>query len=136
MEKFIIEGGVPLSGTVVPAGNKNGALPILAAALLTSEPVTLRNVPAIADVETMIELLAELGAEIDRPEPGVVVVTAADVNSGDVDRQLSEDRCSPVSEELRCRHREVMSLGVDGLIRTLMRSARWARRSTMAATSC
>jgi UDP-N-acetylglucosamine 1-carboxyvinyltransferase len=48
MEKFVIEGGVPLSGTVVPAGNKNGALPILAACLLTDEEVTLANVPRIA----------------------------------------------------------------------------------------
>ena len=50
MEKFVIDGGAPLSGTVVPAGNKNGALPILAAALLTEEPVVVRNVPRIADV--------------------------------------------------------------------------------------
>src|SRR5581483_6987294 len=45
MEKFVIEGGVPLSGTIVPAGNKNGALPILAACLLTDDEVVLRNVP-------------------------------------------------------------------------------------------
>ena len=58
MEKFVIEGGVPLSGTVVPAGNKNGALPILAAALLTEEEVVVRNVPRIRDVEAMLALLA------------------------------------------------------------------------------
>ena len=50
MEKFVIEGGVPLSGTIVPAGNKNGALPILAACLLTEDEMVLRNVPGIADV--------------------------------------------------------------------------------------
>src|ERR1700727_3494015 len=55
LEKFVIEGGVPLSGTIVPAGNKNGALPILAACLLTDEQVVLRNVPRISDVETMMD---------------------------------------------------------------------------------
>src|SRR5215831_18913646 len=50
LEKFVIEGGVPLSGTIVPAGNKNGALPILAACLLTEDEVILRNVPRISDV--------------------------------------------------------------------------------------
>ncbi|CAB4876039.1 MAG: UDP-N-acetylglucosamine 1-carboxyvinyltransferase [Actinobacteria bacterium] len=90
MEKFIIEGGVPLSGTVVPAGNKNGALPILAAALLTSDEVTVHNVPAIADVETMIELLGALGVEIARPATGTVVLKAENVENGLIDRALSE----------------------------------------------
>ena len=67
MEKFVIEGRQPLSGDVTPAGNKNAALPILAAALLTDGSVTLRNVPVIGDVRTMLQLLGELGvtAEID-----------------------------------------------------------------------
>ena len=67
MEKFVIEGRQPLSGDVTPAGNKNAALPILAAALLTDGSVTLRNVPVIGDVRTMLQLLSELGvtAEID-----------------------------------------------------------------------
>ena len=64
MEKFVIEGGVPLSGTIVPAGNKNGALPILAACLLTADAVILSNVPRISDVETMIQLLQSLGATV------------------------------------------------------------------------
>ena len=51
---FVIEGGVPLNGEIQPAGNKNGALPTLAACLLTDEPVTLRNMPAIRDVEVKI----------------------------------------------------------------------------------
>src|SRR6266516_7462897 len=59
MESFVIEGGIPLSGSVKVAGNKNGALPILAACLLTDEPVTLANVPRIRDVETMAELRSE-----------------------------------------------------------------------------
>ena len=65
MESFVIEGGNPLSGHVRAAGNKNGALPILAACLLTEEQVTLSNVPRIRDVGTMIELLADVGADAE-----------------------------------------------------------------------
>ncbi|MFN8176047.1 MAG: UDP-N-acetylglucosamine 1-carboxyvinyltransferase [Solirubrobacteraceae bacterium] len=90
MEKFVIDGGAPLSGTVVPAGNKNGALPILAAALLTEEPVVVRNVPRIADVETMLLLLEDLGARVDRHGGGEVEICAADVERTEVDRGLSE----------------------------------------------
>ncbi len=56
MEKFVIEGGYPLSGTIAPAGNKNAALPVLAACLLTEEDVVVRNVPRIRDVEAMLAL--------------------------------------------------------------------------------
>ena len=65
VETFLIEGGVPLSGTVRPAGNKNAALPILAACLLTADPVTLDNVPRIRDVEAMIDLLVDIGVEVE-----------------------------------------------------------------------
>ncbi|MGC9221719.1 MAG: UDP-N-acetylglucosamine 1-carboxyvinyltransferase [Solirubrobacteraceae bacterium] len=88
MEKFVIEGGVPLSGTIVPAGNKNGALPILAACLLTDEPVTLRNVPRISDVDAMLALLASLGAEVTWTSHGEVNVDASGVNGTSVDREL------------------------------------------------
>ena len=64
MEKFVIEGGVPLSGTIVPAGNKNGALPILAACMLTEDEVILRNVPRISDVDAMTNLIEGLGASV------------------------------------------------------------------------
>ena len=70
MEKFVIEGGVPLSGTIVPAGNKNGALPILAACLLTDDEVILRNVPNISDVVTMMLLLESLGGAGEMARPG------------------------------------------------------------------
>ncbi len=62
---FEIEGGVPLCGEITPSGNKNAALPALAATLLTDEPVILRNLPAIRDVQTMAELLQQLGAEVE-----------------------------------------------------------------------
>jgi UDP-N-acetylglucosamine 1-carboxyvinyltransferase len=65
MEQFVIEGGQPLNGTVVPAGNKNAALPLLAACLLTAEPVTLRNVPCIRDVDSMRQLICDLGATVE-----------------------------------------------------------------------
>lgn len=65
MEQFVIEGGQPLSGTVTPAGNKNAALPLLAACMLTAEPVILHNVPRIRDVETMRALISDLGAHVD-----------------------------------------------------------------------
>lgn len=64
MEKFIIEGRHPLSGEVTPAGNKNAALPLLAAVLLTEEEVTLDNVPRIGDVGTMVQLLQEFGVAV------------------------------------------------------------------------
>lgn len=64
MERFIIEGGHQLRGAIRPAGNKNAALPLLAAMLLTDQPVTLQNLPEIGDVITKRRLLADLGADI------------------------------------------------------------------------
>src|SRR3954467_8636726 len=80
MDKFLIEGGYPLSGTVVPAGNKNAALPVLAASLLTEDEVILRNIPRIRDVEAMLELLEHLGVEIEWRDENVLALCAADVD--------------------------------------------------------
>ncbi len=90
MEKFVIEGGVPLSGTVVPAGNKNAALPLLAASLLTEEEVVLHNVPQIRDVQAMIELLEGLGVRVERRDGGTVALKADAVRSTEVERRLAE----------------------------------------------
>ena len=92
MQKFVIEGGVPLSGTLVPAGNKNGALPILAAAVLTDDEVVLRNVPRIRDVETMLELLAALGADVAWQGHNEVAIRAGGIDweTATIDRDLSE----------------------------------------------
>jgi UDP-N-acetylglucosamine 1-carboxyvinyltransferase len=90
MEKFVIEGGVPLCGTIVPAGNKNGALPILAACLLTEDEVILRNVPRISDVEAMLLLLETLGARVQWLGTGEVSVDASSVDRHEVDRELAE----------------------------------------------
>ena len=65
MPTFVVEGGRPLSGSIRPAGNKNAALPCLCAAVLSTEDVVLHNVPRIRDVETLLEILASLGAEAE-----------------------------------------------------------------------
>ena len=90
MEKFVIEGGVPLSGTVVPAGNKNAALPLLAASLLTRDEVVLHNVPAIRDTEAMVDLLAGLGVRVERRAENTIVLQADNVATTDVDPALAE----------------------------------------------
>ena len=88
-ESFVIQGGQPLSGRIRAAGNKNAALPNLAACLLTSEPVVLHNVPRIRDVETMMALIAGLGAEVEWVGDNEVRVHAADVSSHELDSELS-----------------------------------------------
>jgi UDP-N-acetylglucosamine 1-carboxyvinyltransferase len=72
METFIIKGGQPLGGHVRPAGNKNGTLPIVAAAMLASEPVTLHNVPRIRDVEALLELVASTGVSVTNAGAGSI----------------------------------------------------------------
>ena len=89
MEKFVIQGGVPLSGTVVPAGNKNAALPLLAATVLTGEEVVLRNVPRISDVETMILIVRDLGAQVEWRGDNELFVCAAGVEHSEIDRELA-----------------------------------------------
>jgi UDP-N-acetylglucosamine 1-carboxyvinyltransferase len=88
-QSFVIEGGRPLSGRVRAAGNKNGVLPILAACLLTDEPVTLSNVPRIRDAQTMLELLNALGADADWTGENEVRVHAAGVTTYEVDARLA-----------------------------------------------
>jgi UDP-N-acetylglucosamine 1-carboxyvinyltransferase len=88
-ESFVIEGGTPLSGRVTAAGNKNGALPILAACLLTSEPVVLHNVPRIRDVETMVALIAHLGADVEWFGNNELRVHAAELPSHELDVELA-----------------------------------------------
>ena len=91
MLSFVIQGGRPLSGTVRAAGNKNGALPILAATVLASEEVRLSNVPRIRDVETMVELLQDIGADAEWTGPNDVRVDAAGVTKTDLDPDLCRE---------------------------------------------
>jgi len=88
MESFVIKGGQPLSGMIRPAGNKNGALPIVAASLLADEPVLLRNVPHIRDVETMLQLVASTGAEVTEVEPNTVRIDPRNVHRTTLDPVL------------------------------------------------
>ncbi|MFL5883650.1 MAG: UDP-N-acetylglucosamine 1-carboxyvinyltransferase [Thermoleophilaceae bacterium] len=88
MEKFVIEGGYPLSGTIVPAGNKNAALPALAASLLTEEEVVLRNIPRIRDVEAMIDLLRGAGVTAEWREDNVIHLCAANAHPDGLDPEL------------------------------------------------
>ncbi|HZO61476.1 MAG TPA: UDP-N-acetylglucosamine 1-carboxyvinyltransferase [Gaiellaceae bacterium] len=88
MHALVIEGGQRLSGTIKAAGNKNGALPILASTLLTQDPVLLSNVPRIRDVDTMLELLADLGADVAWTGANEVRVHTADVAKYELDPEL------------------------------------------------
>ncbi|MCD6062987.1 MAG: murA [Flavipsychrobacter sp.] len=81
MGAFEIRGGNPLKGTITPQGAKNEALQVLCAALLTDEPVTFKNVPDILDVNTLIELLGDMGVKVDRLSPNTVKLQATDINT-------------------------------------------------------
>jgi UDP-N-acetylglucosamine 1-carboxyvinyltransferase len=87
--KFIVEGGKRLHGTIRPNGNKNAALPMLAATLLTEEEVILENVPRIKDVLTLIDLLVVLGAETEWTGPNEVRIRAHDVGSSQLDAEAA-----------------------------------------------
>jgi UDP-N-acetylglucosamine 1-carboxyvinyltransferase len=89
VEKFVIQGGVPLTGEITAAGNKNAALPCLAACLLTDEDVILRNVPRIRDTEAQIALLAGLGVEVEWLADNDVRLRADRVESTQVDEELA-----------------------------------------------
>ena len=88
MDKFIIEGGTPLNGEVVPSGNKNAALPLVAACLLTDEPVVLRNVPRIKDVDVMRRLIESLGAQVEDLDATSWRITARELRPADLDPDL------------------------------------------------
>ena len=86
--QYIVEGGHRLSGTIEPSGNKNAALPIIAAALLTEHPVTLENVPRIRDTETLVELIRSVGASAEWHERNTLAIHAKDDS-----RRRSRSRC-------------------------------------------
>jgi UDP-N-acetylglucosamine 1-carboxyvinyltransferase len=85
VEKFVIEGGYPLSGTLRPAGNKNAALPILAASLLTTEELVVSNVPRIRDVDSMLALLEDLGVAISWRDEHEVSLRSPNLSSTEID---------------------------------------------------
>jgi UDP-N-acetylglucosamine 1-carboxyvinyltransferase len=89
MEKFVIQGGSPLSGEIVPAGNKNAALPALAACLLTDEELLLRNVPRIRDTETQLSLLEGIGVKVAWSGENEVRLRAGSISDTSVDEELA-----------------------------------------------
>lgn len=88
MQTFLIEGGTPLKGEVTPSGNKNAALPLLTACLLTRQPVILRNVPQIGDVQIMRQLLTSLGVTFEDVDAHTWKVQAGDIQQADLDPEL------------------------------------------------
>jgi UDP-N-acetylglucosamine 1-carboxyvinyltransferase len=88
MERFEIEGGRPLRGTLRPAGNKNSALPMIAASLLADAPVRLHQVPDIGDVRTMLALVESIGARVDRAADGTVTIDPRDLRPDPLDAAL------------------------------------------------
>ena len=89
LERFVVEGGRRLEGTIRPGGNKNAALPILAACLLTDAPITLRNLPDIQDVRVMLQIIEKLGASVERVDVNVVRIHAAGDICSEPDPDLS-----------------------------------------------
>src|ERR1700690_1985436 len=88
VDAFVIEGARPLNGRIRATGNKNGALPILAACLLTEEEVVLHNLPRILDVQTMLELLVDLGVDVEWIGDNDVRIQAANVTKTELDEEL------------------------------------------------
>src|SRR6202012_1847719 len=86
--QYIVEGGHRLSGTIEPSGNKNAALPIIAAALLTEHPVTLENVPRIRDTETLVELIRSVGASAEWQSRNTLAIHAKEIRAADLDPDL------------------------------------------------
>jgi len=89
MPRFLVTGGKPLKGTIRPAGNKNAALPVLAASLLATEPVTLHNIPRIKDVEILLGLLQDLGSTVEWTATNTVRLDARNVKPKPLDPTLS-----------------------------------------------
>ena len=88
MDELVIEGGARLQGKLKPSGNKNAAFPLIAAALLTDQPVTLRNVPDISDVRTMLEAMEGLGVQVARHDRHTVTLHARALSSSAPDPAL------------------------------------------------
>jgi len=87
-EKLVIRGGTPVSGTITPMGSKNEALPAIAAALLTDEPVTLRNLPEIEDVLVMLEVVRSMGGTVERVDQNAYRIHAKSVDKWRLDEEL------------------------------------------------
>ena len=94
MSKFIIEGGHKLSGTITPQGAKNEALEVISAVLLTSEPVTISNIPEILDVRNLIELLQKMGVKVTRLAKGMYTFQADEVDTSYIETEEFVKKCA------------------------------------------
>ena len=90
MYEYVIEGGYPIQGTITASGNKNAALPCLAATLLTKEPVILHNIPEIQDTNVMIEILKSLGAKVEKLNKNNWKIQCADITTHELPRNLTK----------------------------------------------
>jgi UDP-N-acetylglucosamine 1-carboxyvinyltransferase len=84
MSEYLIDGGVPLNGTIKVSGNKNAALPCIAAALLTDEPVILRNIPEIEDVRVMLDIFSAIGGDVEPLQPNVWRLHLQNIKSSEI----------------------------------------------------
>ena len=115
MAKFIVEGGTALRGTFRPAGNKNEALPLIAAALLADEPVTLHNVPRIRDVKGMLEIATALGASVNDVDKHSVRIDARGLRDDAIPPALAREiRTSLLFAAPLLARRKRAQLGVPG----------------------
>ena len=89
MYKYIIDGSFPIKGRIKPSGNKNAALPCLAAALLTDEPVVLKNIPEIEDVDVMLKILKELGATVKRLNHNEISIQTLNILNPEISPELA-----------------------------------------------
>jgi UDP-N-acetylglucosamine 1-carboxyvinyltransferase len=90
MQRYVVEGGHPIRGKVTPSGNKNSALPCLAATLLTDEPVTLSNLPEIEDVHVMVRILEAIGSTVEKLGPHRYRIQTRDVKTQTIPAELAE----------------------------------------------
>ncbi len=137
--QYIVEGGHRLAGTIEPSGNKNAALPIIAAALLTEHPVTLENVPRIRDTETLVELIRSVGASAEwtrratrlrsTPRKSAPPISIPSSARGSAPRSCWPGRCSPAAARWRCRRPAATSSAGGVWTRIFWPSNNWARPS-------
>ena len=90
MYKYIIEGSFPLKGKIRPSGNKNAALPCLAATLLTDEEIVLKNIPEIEDVQVMMDILKTLGSRVEKVSDHVYRLKTTNIKQNAIPLELSQ----------------------------------------------
>ena len=119
MDEYYIEGGFPVKGTVKASGNKNAALPCIAAAVLTDKPVTLKNLPEIEDVAVMFDIFKSFGGTVTKRAQNEYTLQLKEVTGCEIPPLLSSLRghCLHATVKFPCRLLAVMLLvGVDSIL--------------------